>query len=168
MTLRTSFRGKLFLLTIVPLAVAQLVTLLAVMNTVEKDVDRRARESLRIGGNVVQEYLSSRSDQLRTSVEVLAADFGLKEAAATRDAETMRSVLRNHSRRIGADLALLLDLDGRVVAGTTAEAETASIPLPELHDAEPLAASQHFASVIADVAYQSFAVPLRAPTTIGW
>ncbi|HSD70123.1 MAG TPA: EAL domain-containing protein, partial [Woeseiaceae bacterium] len=146
----------------------QLVTLLAVMNTVEKDVDRRARESLRIGGNVVREYLSSRSDQLRTSVEVLAADFGLKEAAATRDAETMRSVLRNHSRRIGADLALLLDLDGLVVAGTTAEAEMASIPLPELRDLEPLAASQHFASVIADVAYQSFAVPLRAPTTIGW
>ena len=84
MNLRTSFRGKLLLLTIAPLAVAQIVTLLAVMRTVESDVDRRARDSLIIGGNVVGEYLGARAEQLGTSVEVLAADFGLKQAAATR------------------------------------------------------------------------------------
>ena len=168
MTLRTSFRGKLLLLTIVPLAVAQLVTMFAVMNTVEQDVDSRARESLRIGGNVVQQYLAGRSDQLKTSVAVLAADFGLKEAAATRDAETIRSVLRNHSQRIGADIALLLDIDGRVIAGTTAAAEIAAIPLPQLVDAEQDVASRQFTTEIGEIAYQAFAVPLRAPTTVGW
>jgi len=110
MTLRTSFRGKLLLLTIAPLAIAQIVTLLAVMRTVESDVDRRARDSLMIGGNVVGEFLAARGEQLGTSVEVLAADFGLKQAAATRDADTIRSVLRNHSERVGADLALYLEL----------------------------------------------------------
>lgn len=168
MTLRTSFRGKLFLLTIVPLAVAQLVTLFAVMTTVQQDVDRRARESLRIGGNVVQEYLSSRSEQLRSSVEVLAADFGLKEAAATRDAGTLRSVLRNHSRRIGADMALFLDVDGRAIAGTSEAADMPVLSMPELVDVESDLAAQHFALAIGDIAYQSFAVPLRAPTAIGW
>ena len=75
------------MLTIGPLAVAQAVTLFAVMQTVEADVDSRARESLAIGGAVVSEYLSARSQQLSTSIEVLAADFGLKEAAAGGDSE---------------------------------------------------------------------------------
>ena len=43
------------LLTIVPLAVAQVVTLFAVMQTVESDVDARARESLVVGGELVTE-----------------------------------------------------------------------------------------------------------------
>ncbi|MDH4315016.1 MAG: EAL domain-containing protein [Gammaproteobacteria bacterium] len=168
MKLRTSFRGKLFLLAIVPLAVAQLVTLFAVMNTVEKDVDRRARESLKIGGTVVGEYLSSHSEQLKTSIGVLAADFGLKEAAATQDAETIRSVLRNHSQRVGADIAVLLDLDGNAIASTSASGSIDRIRLPALLDGDRGVASQHFVEVIGDVAYQVFSVPLRAPTTIGW
>ena len=84
-----TFARKLMLLALLPLALAQVVTIYAVMRTVERDVDDRARESLRIGAAVVNEYLESRNEQLRTSVQVLAADFGLKEAAATGDAATM-------------------------------------------------------------------------------
>ena len=72
MTLRTSFRSKLLMLTIAPLAAAQVVTLFAVMRTVEQDVDMRARDSLSIGGKVVSEFLSAQGRQLRTSVEVLS------------------------------------------------------------------------------------------------
>ena len=41
MTLRTSFRSKLLILAIAPLAIAQAVTLLAVMRTVETDATIR-------------------------------------------------------------------------------------------------------------------------------
>ncbi len=75
MKLRTSFRGKLLLLTILPLAAAQVVTLLAVMKIVEKDVGRRARESLVIGGAVVNEFLTGRGEQLRASIAVAWARF---------------------------------------------------------------------------------------------
>ena len=105
MASRTTFRTKLLLLTIVPLAVAQIVTLIAVMRTVENDVQTDAQASLMIGATVVDEFLAARSDQLHTSVSVLAADYGLKEAAATGDAATIESVLDNHSRRVGADIA---------------------------------------------------------------
>ncbi|MDH5263100.1 MAG: GGDEF domain-containing protein, partial [Gammaproteobacteria bacterium] len=118
MKVRTSFRSKLMLLTVVPLAVAQVVTLLAVMRTVENDVDARARESLIVGSTVVSEFLASRGEQLRTSVEVMAADFGLKEATATGDQATILSVLENHSKRVYADMAMLVDLDGNTVAST--------------------------------------------------
>ena len=114
----SNFRQKLLALGIAPLVVGQLVMLFAVMQTVETDVNQRARDSLQIGAAVVDEYLSSRSDQLKTSVEVLAADFGLKEAAVTHDEQTIRSVLRNHSLRVGANVAMFLDMDGGIVAST--------------------------------------------------
>ena len=116
--LRATFRTKLLLLTIVPLAVAQIVTLFAVMQTVEQNIQADAQASLIIGTTVVNEFLVARTEQLRTSVSVLAADYGLKEATATSDAATIRSVLENHSRRVGADIAALVDLDGSLIAST--------------------------------------------------
>ena len=168
MNLRTSFRGKLLLLTIAPLAVAQIVTLLAVMRTVESDVDRRARDSLIIGGNVVGEYLGARAEQLGTSVEVLAADFGLKQAAATRDAETIRSVLRNHSERVGADLAIYLDDNGDVLAGTTATGEQPGAAEAADIDASRVLQSPHSTLTMNGAIYHAFSVPLKAPVQIGW
>ncbi len=168
MKIRTSFRGKLLLLTILPLAAAQIVTLLAVMRTVEEDVDRRARESLVIGGAVVNEFLTARGEQLRASVEVLAADFGLKEAVATGDADTIQSVLGNHSQRVGADVALLLDLDGAGIASSS------GIPLGSrtdylrlIQNAREKSSAQSTATLGGDT-YHTFTVPVRAPVAIAW
>ena len=94
MILTTSFRRKLLLLALLPLALAQLVTIYAVMRTVEHDVQQRATDSLQISATVVAEYLAGRSSQLRTSVQVMAADFGLKEAVATGDAATIGDRVR--------------------------------------------------------------------------
>ena len=161
MSLRTSFRSKLLFLSVAPLVVALSVTLLAVMRTVEQDVDRRARESLTIGGNVVAEFLAAREEQLRASVEVLAADFGFKQAAATADEETIRSVLLNHGRRVGADLTIFLDTDGRVVASTTGT----SLDPAALSLASP--ATEQATVTIAEDSYHTFSVPVLAPTPIG-
>jgi len=167
MKVRTSFRSKLMLLTVVPLAVAQVVTLLAVMRTVENDVDARARESLIVGSTVVSEFLASRGEQLRTSVEVMAADFGLKEATATGDQATILSVLENHSKRVYADMAMLVDLDGNTVASTlgTATDRTAS-GLAIIEDATHQKVET--TAIFGDSAFHIFVVPLRAPVTIGW
>jgi diguanylate cyclase (GGDEF)-like protein len=168
LNIRTSFRGKLLLLTILPLAVAQIFTFLAVMRTVEQDVDRRARESLIIGGAVVNEFLTGRGEQLRASVEVLAADFGLKEAAASGDEETIQSVLSNHSRRVGADVALLLDLDGNGVASSSGIALGARNDyLRLIGDARKHSSAQSTAT-LAGKTYHTFTVPVRAPVAIAW
>ena len=168
MKIRTSFRGKLLLLTILPLAAAQIVTLLAVMRTVEEDVDRRARESLVIGGAVVNEFLTGRGEQLRASVEVLAADFGLKEAAATGDADTIQSVLANHSQRVGADVALLLDLDGAGVASSNgAPLGSRTEYLRLIENARKKSSAQSTAVFDGDT-YHTFTVPVRAPVAIAW
>ena len=168
MILRTSFRRKLLLLALLPLALAQLVTIFAVMRTVERDVQQSATNSLEISATVVDQYLAGRSSQLRTSVEVMAADFGLKEAVATGDAETIRSVLFNHSGRVGADLAALFTLDGQLIA-TTDPAAGSGWHLVDAAsaDAESTRALQS-TELFGDNGYQVIAVPLRAPTPIAW
>ena len=167
MPIRATFRSKLLLLTLLPLGVAQLVTLFAVMRTVEQDVQSRARESLNTGAVVVTEYLAARSDQLRTSVEVLAADYGLKEASATGDENTIRSVLENHGRRIGADFLAILDIDGKAVVSTVALGAATTISAGSGTD-DSLSRPGESMAFVAGTAYQLYTVPLRAPVTIGW
>ena len=168
MKFRTTFRGKMLLLTIVPLAAAQLVTHFAVMRTVEEDVKQRAAESLLIGRKVVEEFLENRGEQRRVSVSVLAADFGLKEATATRDARTIQSALSNHRRRVGADIALLLDLDGNGIASsgnTRLQKEADFSRLVVMAEDKSFAQST---ATFDDKIYQTFTVPIRAPVTIAW
>jgi len=168
MNFRTTFRSKLFLLTIVPLAMAQIVTLFAVMQTVEEDVYRRAHDSLVVGGTVISEFLAARGDQLRTSAQVLAADFGLKQAAATHDVETLRSILANYSQRVSADIAIFLDLDGNGIASTKdlRNIETAEF-IHLIDDAGDRSSVQSTLNV-SDATYHTITVPLRAPLQIGW
>ena len=168
MKFRTSFRGKLLLLTILPLAVAQIVTLFAVMRTVEEDVDRRARESLIIGGAVVNEFLAGRSEQLRASVEILAADFSLRQAVGAGDAEIIQSVLSNHSQRVGADIALLLDLDGTGITSSSGTPLGSRTVLPRLiENVREKSSAQSTATFDGDT-YHTFTILVRAPVAIGW
>ena len=164
----TTFRRKLLLLALLPLALAQLVTIFAVMRTVERDVEARAADSLAISAGVVDEYLEGRSSQLRTSVTVLAADFGLKEAVATSDEPTIRSVLQNHRLRVGADLAAIFALDGSPIASTDATAGY-DLRLFDDNEIDPQSTrALQSTELVGDAAYQVFAVPLRAPTPIAW
>ena len=167
MNMRTTFRTKLLLLTIVPLAVAQVVTLFAVMRTVEEDVQARAQESLSIGAVVVNEFLAAHAEQLQTSVAVLAADYGLKEATATADAATIRSVLENHSRRVGADIAALVDLDGVLIASTLDGSVRSRVDVLQFI-ADASQQQSESTALVSGSAYHLFTVPLRAPVTIGW
>ncbi len=167
MKFRASFRTKLLLLTIIPLGVVQVVTLFAVMRTVEQDVQLRARDSLNTGAVVVNEFLAARAEQLRTSVEVLAADYGLKEATATGDAITIRSVLENHGRRVGADFLAILDLDGTPIVSTL-EIGATRIVDPQLLVNDSILHPRESTAFVADTAYHVFTVPLRAPVTIAW
>ncbi|MEM9404042.1 MAG: EAL domain-containing protein [Pseudomonadota bacterium] len=165
--IRIRFRSKLVLLATIPIVIAQLVTLLAVMHTVEGDVRARADASLDAGATIISEYLKSRSEQLQTSVDVLSADFGLKQAAATGDSDTIRSALENHGGRIGAHMALVLDDDGGVLASTLDGAgqnpEEAKRLIEGVDDGGVATTA-----VIAGNAYQVFVEPLRAPVRVGW
>jgi hypothetical protein len=152
------------------LAGSEIATIAAVLVTASRDVYQRAQESLRVGSTVLDEFMQSRSRALRTTVRVLASDYGFKEAVATNDLDTIRSALENHGRRADADVTLLIQPDGHLLASTLAEQSTAGdddyahviARAEQDDDATPATLT------IDGHAYQMITVPLRAPVTVAW
>jgi len=167
-TLR-SLRFKILMLAALLLAGSKIATIVAVLVTASRDVYARAQESLRVSSTVLDESMQSRSRALRTTVRVLASDYAFKEAVASNDLDTIRSALENHGRRADADVTLLIQPDGRLLASTLADGSTASnddyahvIARAEQDDAAPATLT------IDGHAYQMITVPLRAPVTVAW
>ena len=113
--------------------------------------------------------LETRGQQLRSAVSIVAADFGFREAVASRDQATVQSVLVNHGSRIAADFAVMLDLKGRVT--------TSTLDIEDGAGATPFAAlfaragSDETVSGIAATGNEPFQivlVPVKAPQRIGW
>ena len=143
----------------------QLLTLIPVLRTIESDVDRRARETVHVAGKVFDEVMNTRQQELLTTVRVLIADFGFKQAVASQEDDTIRSALRNHSARIDADIALLLDLDGRLIASSGAEPPRDSISTLLVPAGNNRGTR---VSLLGGIPYQTVTVPVRAPITIAW
>jgi len=81
-------------------------------------VRSQGNTQLEVGTRVFQRLLEVRGRRLADGVQLLAADFGFREAVASRDSATMRSVLFNHGKRINASDMILLGMDGKVLAST--------------------------------------------------
>lgn len=91
---------------------------LSVRLVTESAVRGQAAQRLEAGLRVFEQLLDMRGRQLRDGVQVLAADFGFKEAVASGDTPTLQSVMANQAARINASEAMLLGLDGRVLASS--------------------------------------------------
>src|ERR1700758_1717223 len=129
-----SFRKRLLVLIIGLVIVTQTVTLAAVLASTRRTVEARAAEQLRSGGALAEHLIGFRAAALANGVAGLAADFGFREAVASGHAPTILSAARNNAQRIGADVVLLLDTRGRVIASTSATAAGGSLATL-LHDA---------------------------------
>jgi len=173
-----SFRKRLLVLIIGLVIVTQTVTLAAVLVGTRHTVEARAAEQLRSGGTLAEHLIGFRAGQLANGVAVLAADFGFREAVASGDAPTIRSAVRNNARRIGADLVLLLDTHGVVLASTAPTAAGAGAAAAAskadgssleslLEDAATDPEQPNF-RVIGGQSYQFFLAPVRAPQIIAW
>ena len=127
-----SFRKRLLVLIIGLVIVTQTVTLAAVLASTAHNVEARAAEQLRSGGSFVEQLIRFRAGQLANGVAVLAADFGFREAVASGDVPTILSAARNNAQRIGADIVLLLDTQGNLVASTAPEVADGHAPLASL------------------------------------
>ncbi len=159
-----SFRNRLLVLIIGLVIAAQTVTLLAVLGRTQSAVRGRANEQLNAGAAVAKRFLDYRATQLANAVGVLAADFGLREAVATSDKATILSAARNHARRIGADLMLVLDVDGKVMVASRPIGPLTPDAVSQL---TPETTSSAFLQ-IDNASYQVLAVPIRAPDPIAF
>jgi diguanylate cyclase (GGDEF)-like protein len=162
---RLSFRQKVLLLAVALVTAIQLVTLVPVLNAIRQDAEAQGSRSVSLAGVVFDEFMSNRTAQLRTTADAVAADFAFREAVALGAAE---SALANHAARAAADIAVVFDLDGSILAtaGDLPRA-AASGALPRLAFTERDAVHNSIA-VLGTLPYQTVTIPVRAPATIAW
>src|SRR5512147_180225 len=122
------FRHKILLLAVALVVATQLVSLFPILDLMRRDADEQARRTVGLAGVLFDEFMRSRADQLLTTVNVLASDYGFKQAVASGDQSTIRSALRNTAARAGATVALLLDLDGAVLVSSNGEDQRSRAP----------------------------------------
>jgi len=160
-----SFRNRLLAVIIGLVCVTQTVTLIAVLARTEHSVVDRAAKQLVAGSAFVEQLVQFRAQQLASGVAVLAADFGFREAVASGDGPTMLSAAQNDAQRIGADLMVLIDNHGHVLASTARISEPA---VQRLLSASDMSGNSPHVMVLGGRAYQFFLAPVRAPEVIAW
>jgi diguanylate cyclase (GGDEF)-like protein len=163
-----SFRNRLLVLIIGLSVITQTVTLAAVLVGTRRAVETHAAEQLRAGGTLAEHLVRFRAGQLANGVAVLAADFGFREAVASGHTPTLLSAARNNAQRIGADLVLLLDTHGVVIASTEPEAIDAGASLAGLLDEAASVRDQPNFRAFGAHSYQLFVAPVRTPETVAW
>ena len=163
-----SFRKRLLVLIIGLVIVTQTVTLAAVLASTRRNVEARSWEQLRSGAALAEQLVRFRAGQLANGVAVLAADFGFREAVASGHVPTILSAASNNAQRIGADLVLVLDTRGQVLASTAPGSAAAGASLAGLLGDAGSAREQPRFRVFGGHAYQVFLAPVRTPETIAW
>ncbi len=159
-----SLRFKILAVASTLVLLSQAGTVFTVLFTANRDVAERARASLETGARIFEQTTRARAEQLGATVKVLAADFAFKQAVASQDLATIDSALANHARRAGADLALLLDETGGVLASTGAM-ESAH---PGLAEWTGIGGPARSTLVHGGVAYEVLTVPVLAPLPVAW
>jgi diguanylate cyclase (GGDEF)-like protein len=162
-----SFRKRLLVLIIGLVIVTQTVTLGAVLAKTRGTVRARAAEQLSQGGALAQELTSSRAVELAQGASVSALDFGFREAVARGDQLTILSAARNNARRIGADMVMVLDTRGKVLASSVPlDADAAASMQQLLRD--PAVREEPAFLILGPDSYELVLAPVKTPETIAW
>lgn len=122
------------------------------------------------GSRVFTRLIEQNQRQLETAATILSADFAFREAIATQDRPTMRSVIRNHGLRIGAQVMMVISPDGQLIADTQGDTSGRhQSPFPDLLSvAESAGKSTGFKQIEDGRLYQVVLVPILAPKRIAW
>ncbi|MEO6680259.1 MAG: EAL domain-containing protein [Pseudomonas sp.] len=118
MKLRSSFQARVACVLILLLLVVVGALYFSVKAATNSAVRGQASAQLEVGTRVFERLLEVRGRRLADGAQLLAADFGFRDAVASGDAATMASVLLNHGKRINASDMILLGMDGKVLAST--------------------------------------------------
>lgn len=164
---RFSYLVKLLLLLLAFVILLEATSYLASRLVIREAVRENARHELLRGGEVFEQLLRARAEQLALSVSVLTDDFGFKDAVASGDAETIRSALINHSARVNADIAIVINPRGEFVTSTVDLQTAQSFLLAEMHREAARSGNASASMLINQRPYQFVVAPIRAPLTIG-
>lgn len=160
MTLR-SLQYRIVIVFVGLLLLVMAIVLALVTRTNGRIVSTEMERELAAGAQVFTRLIEQNQRQLETAATVLSADFAFRDAIATQDRPTIRSVIRNHGLRIGAQAMMVISPDGQLIADTQSNsAELRLFPFPDLLSvAESTGKSTGFRQMEDGRLYQIVLVP---------
>src|SRR4051794_35791454 len=145
-------------------AAAMLAVCAALSSFIAGSASREVEGQLQSSGAVYDRLWQQRSHELQNAAQLLARDFGFREAVATGDRATMQSALGNAAARLKVRSAFIVTADGRIAAYGQGISRTEAAPLWRALDDGRLSG----VSVLGGRPRQLVAAPLMAPNLIGW
>ena len=141
--------------------------LAAVMSLVNVGIERfgesSASRELASSARVFDEIIELRARQMRGSTDVMARDFGFREALATGDEATLASALRNLRDRTQATSAFVVGLDGSMIGDGDSALPAADAIWSALDAGE-----NKGVILLGDKPALAAASPIEAPDLMGW
>jgi len=163
---RIGFRGRLVTAMVALVALVSLLIGALLMVYLFEDEKRRALEQLSIAERLTNEVIERRTDLELSRLSVVVRDFGFRSAIASRDPATLGSALENHSERVGADFALLLDRQGKLLASTLPHA-LPGVASTQLANARKNGSDRSLLT-IDQRGYEVLVIPVEAPGLRAW
>ncbi len=143
--------------------------LFAVSAANQSNAEREITRQLEVGRLVFERALDGNRRQLSQAAQVLAADFGFRDAVATHDADTIGSALETQGARIGAGLVELVSLDGKVLATAGSNMQIgAPFGHRELLEHRDGTAPRTAIAVENARVYQLVMVSIKSPLPVAW
>jgi EAL domain-containing protein (putative c-di-GMP-specific phosphodiesterase class I)/GGDEF domain-containing protein len=162
--MRGSLRRKLTLIYSALFGGILLLVAGAVYSSIKFNAERSVERELLASVAAFERLWSMSAQHMAASADVLSADFGFREAVATEDIDTIASAAQNANARLDGMQVAVAFPDGRFV---TAEGDAGELP-ETVYTA--LIETERPSGVISlnGLHYQAVAVPVRAPSLVGW
>jgi len=162
-------RTRIALIFIALIASALAVSLSIVSAANQANARREVQRQLDTGTLVFSRVLDANRRQLTQAAQAVASDFGFREAVATHDTGTVTSALENSGARIGANLVVLVSLEGRVIAASGSALAIGS-EFPGAAMIERRLNGEGIATITVDGGriYQIVMAPVRSPLPVAW
>jgi diguanylate cyclase (GGDEF)-like protein len=165
---RRSIGARIIVLFLALLLAVQLASFASLRASLSRHAHRELPARLVQGELLLQTLLDRQAQAVTAGAQLLAADFGFREALSSHDAGTIVSVLANHGKRIGATEAAFLSTDFQLIATTAAHPHELA-PVAVHLGAQAMASGHANAiALIAGRPYQAVLVPVKAPLLVGW
>jgi len=154
------------------LFVAQGISLFLVNRTSQSNAEENVQRSIIVAQNLFRQAYENENRSMQNHIEVLSADYGLRQAFSSEDTATITSAMNNHMNRLErADWMMLISLDEEILAHTLGTDIKEPPPsfislLEEADEAEPPRAIG--VGKIQGKYTQIFVAPLMIPDPAAW
>jgi diguanylate cyclase (GGDEF)-like protein len=160
-------RVKIQVLTTLMVIFTVTLTVAPVLLWSMQDSGQRLQRSVEARSQVFERLMAARARQMQQTVRLASLNETFSAAAVAGDLQAMPRLLAERSEAAEGELALLLDLDGTLLAAST-ELEPRRLALPGIVSRASETGMPRAILQTNGQSYEMVTVPLRAPLPVGW